>query len=144
MAGVLLAPQERGQARIAAQRVDIPVPPMMEVIAAVVHVPPIMVKIGSGVHLAPHERQQERLAVQSLDISKKRIAKFWNDPVRPNKEDIAKVRQLVTKMNEFVEGEHAFEKFWSDPVRPNKEDIAKVRQLVTKMIEFVEGGHAFV
>ena len=29
-------------------------------------------------------------------------------PVRPNKADIAKVRQFVTKPSEFSEGRHAF------------------------------------
>ena len=48
-------------------------------------------EVVTGTHLTPHEREQERLEVQSLDILKERITKCWNCPVRPNKEEIAKV-----------------------------------------------------
>ena len=44
-------PQERDQERIAAQRVDVPVPPVVEEIAAVAHRAP-----------------QKRVAAQRLDI----------------------------------------------------------------------------
>ena len=33
--------------------------------------------------------------MEEMAILKERIAKCLNDPVRPNKEDVAKVRQLV-------------------------------------------------
>ena len=68
-----------------------------------IFVPPSTEEIASAAHLTPHEREQERLAVHSLDILRERIAKCGNDP-----EEIAKVRQLVARISEFVEGRHAF------------------------------------
>ena len=61
VAVIHLTLHERGQERIVAQRVDTPVPPIMEEIVA-------------GANLTPHERKQERIAVQKFDILKERIA----------------------------------------------------------------------
>ena len=72
-----LVPQERVQQRIDEPTVDIFV-----------------------AHATRHEREQERNVVHSVDTLRERIAKCRNDPVRPIKEDIATVRQVVAKLSE--------------------------------------------
>ena len=64
-------------------------------------------KPWQGCILTPHEREQERHWYKVWMFEQGRIAMCWNDPVRPNKEEIEKVRQFVPNMSEFVEGRRA-------------------------------------
>ena len=98
---VRLAPHKRVQQRTAKRIVELLVPQIGEGNVDVMRLVPqehvqwidtlITEEVVTGTHLTPHEREQERLEVQSLDILKERIAKCWNCPARPNKEEIAKV-----------------------------------------------------
>ena len=61
----ICTPQELGQERIAAQGVDIPVPPVMEEIEEIVN------ETAERVRLAPHERVQQRTVMvdNALDFA---------------------------------------------------------------------------
>ena len=60
--------------------------------------------------LSDTEEIAEVIQVRPREIQqmKERIAKCFHDPMRPNKEEVANVRQFMTKLSEFLQGGHAF------------------------------------